>query len=207
MDERTLADVLRDLGDVSPDRVLWKPPPGRATERHLLRSRQCELVDGMLVRKVPHTVKGILQAFVGSRLTTHVGRRLAGTMGGGPYRLAPGLVRLPDVGLMTWDRLRDAGGEIPDIAPVGPDLAVEIIVPGLAPAELDRKRREFFAGGCRLWWELDFFGGRTAVVYTRPDVAVQIAPDDDLDGGDVVPGFRLPLAEAFGVLDPPRRSG
>src|SRR5579872_871036 len=53
----TMADVLRELGDVAPERVCVRPPPGQATERDLIRirareKRNCELVDGILVEKI-----------------------------------------------------------------------------------------------------------------------------------------------------------
>ncbi len=59
---RTLADLLQRLGGVTPDRVRSQPPPGTATEEHLLHlldheDRLCELVDGVLVEDVETTSK------------------------------------------------------------------------------------------------------------------------------------------------------
>src|SRR3712207_4763602 len=53
---RTVADLLKRLGDVPPYRVLLHPAPGTATERdveaiHDRENRLCELVDGVLVEK------------------------------------------------------------------------------------------------------------------------------------------------------------
>ena len=52
----TLADLLRQLGGISPERVRFRPLPGTATERDVLdvqtrEGRLCELVDGVLVEK------------------------------------------------------------------------------------------------------------------------------------------------------------
>ncbi|HMB06053.1 MAG TPA: hypothetical protein VKP69_20265, partial [Isosphaeraceae bacterium] len=55
----TVADLLAQLGDIPPSRVLMRPAPGTATEqdviallnRHDRHKQLCELVDGSLVEK------------------------------------------------------------------------------------------------------------------------------------------------------------
>jgi hypothetical protein len=39
---------------------------------------------------------------------------------------------------------------------------------------------------------------REATVYRARGEALRLAEDDEIDGGDVVPGWRLPLCEIFG---------
>ena len=47
----TVADLLEQL-HVPPERIMLRPPPGKATEKDLLKSRRlCELIDGVLVEK------------------------------------------------------------------------------------------------------------------------------------------------------------
>src|SRR5438128_46107 len=53
----TVADVLRALGGVRPQRVRFSPPAGQATEKDLVRiqaheKRHYELIDGILVEKI-----------------------------------------------------------------------------------------------------------------------------------------------------------
>ncbi len=53
----TVVDLLTSLGDISPSRVRLRPSPGTATEADLIavnrgETRNCELVDGVLVEKV-----------------------------------------------------------------------------------------------------------------------------------------------------------
>ncbi len=55
--ELTLADVLRQLGGISPKRIRFRPAPGTATEKDVIEIRDrerrlYELVDGVLVEKV-----------------------------------------------------------------------------------------------------------------------------------------------------------
>lgn len=63
-----------------------------------------------------------------------------------------------------------------------------------------RKRREYFAAGVLLVWEIDP-RTRTAAVYTATDRVTVRAEAQTLDGGDVLPGFTLPLRDLFAELD------
>ena len=52
-----VAEMLEQLGGIDPPRIRSWPPPGRATEKDVVRildrqNRPCELVDGVLVEKV-----------------------------------------------------------------------------------------------------------------------------------------------------------
>src|SRR5206468_1626606 len=75
-----------------------------------------------------------------------------------------------------------------------PDLAVEVLSKGNTRAEMDRKLREYFAAGVRLVWLIDP-KTRTARVHTSPEEMTRLGEGDTLDGGDVLPGFALPLRD------------
>src|SRR5439155_3071225 len=52
----TVADLLKGLGNIPPERVWFRPVPGTATEQDVIdmdahQDRLCELVDGVLVEK------------------------------------------------------------------------------------------------------------------------------------------------------------
>jgi Uma2 family endonuclease len=193
-----LAEAVERLGAVALDRILWRPPLGIATEEDLLRSRQAELVDGMLVRKCLGGPKSLAEVVLGTALFSFAKpRRLGGvTISSGPYRVAPGVVRLPDVAFIRWDRLLDTTGRLPDVAPVAPDLVIELPTQANTPAELTRKYREFFTAGTRLLWEVDL-DARTVAVYTDPWSHTVLSAADALTGGDVLSGFTLPLSDLF----------
>ena len=107
------------------------------------------------------------------------------------------LQRRPDVAFVSsarWPVRRRA----PDDAAwdVVPDLAVEVVSPTDRAEDLLGKIREYFRCGVRLAW----------VIYPREQVIHvfesfttirALTRDDELDGGAVVPGFKLPLAELF----------
>ncbi len=65
---------------------------------------------------------------------------------------------------------------------------------------MERKRGEYFTAGVRLLWIVDP-GARTVAVYTGPDRVRTRTEIDALDGGDVLPGFALPLRDLFAELD------
>ena len=70
----------------------------------------------------------------------------------GMMRISQGLVRIPDVSFVSWDRLPE--GKVPSepIPALAPDLAVEVLSQGNTAKEMNRKRREYFEAGVRLVW-------------------------------------------------------
>lgn len=204
---RTLADMLERLGDISPDRVLIQPAPGRATEADLIdvkrrEKRLCELVDGVLVEKIMGYRESLLAGALLALLRDFVMPRNLGLVSGadGMVRLFPGLVRIPDVAFASWDRIpnrRVPTEPIPDLAP---DLAVEVLSEGNTAAEMARKCRDYFAAGVRLVWLVDP-EERTVTVHTAPEQSTLRDETQTLDGGTVLPDFVLPLRELFGELD------
>ena len=203
----TLADLLDQLGGIAPERVRVPPPPGTATEKDVLKvhtrqGRLCELVDGVLVEKGIGFLESVLASALIEVLQGFVKPRNLGLVAGeaGMMRLAPGLIRIPDVAFISWERLpgqRMPREAIPDLAP---DLVVEVLSTSNTEAEMARKRREYFAAGARLVWVVDPVA-RTVEVYMTPDQAIVRHEDEILDGGAVLPEFALPLQDLFGELD------
>src|SRR5687767_2954885 len=108
---RTIDDLLHELGDVSPSRVLLDPLPGRATVDdviavHARTKRLCELVDGTLVEKPMGMRESIVAGALLSILRAFVIPRNLGIVAGeaGMMRLFAGLVRIPDVMFASWAR-------------------------------------------------------------------------------------------------------
>jgi Uma2 family endonuclease len=75
-------------------------------------------------------------------------------------------------------------------------LAVEVLSKGNTKKEMDRKIQEYFRAGVRLVWLVEP-KTETARVYTSPTKVHRIGTDGALDGGDVLPGFVLPLRKLF----------
>jgi Uma2 family endonuclease len=203
----TLADLVRRLGDIPLDRILLQPAPGKAKEADLVAAldgpnkRICELVDGVLVEKGMGTTEGLLAAVLIQLLWNHVADNDLGVVigGDGPFRLWLGLVRVPDVSFVSWERI--PGGEFPDdpVARLIPDLAVEVLSKSNTKKEMERKLQEYFQAGVRLAWLIQP-RTQTAEVFTSPTNKRKVNRDQALDGGDMLPGFRLPLKELFARL-------
>src|SRR5260370_24911080 len=106
----TLADVLKQLGEIPAERIWLQPPPGKATEKDVIRieahsNRLCELVDGVLVEKAmgfyESRVAAVLIGFLEIYLRDHDLGIVLGS--DGMLRIAPGQVRMPDVSFFFWD--------------------------------------------------------------------------------------------------------
>jgi Uma2 family endonuclease len=204
----TVADLLDRLGGIAAARVRYHPYPGTATERDVLRAlegprkRLCELVEGVLVEKPMGYRESALAGFLLGVLNAFVIPRNLGIVTGpdGTVRLFAGLVRIPDVAFTSWTRLpgrRMPAAPIPDLVP---DLAVEVLSSSNTPAEMARKRQEYFSAGVRRVWQVDP-DARTVSVYTGVNAVTVLGAADILDGGAVLAGFTLPLRDLFAELD------
>jgi Uma2 family endonuclease len=205
-----VGELLQRLGNIPPGRVRLRPPPGKATESDLLKAmargdRLYELVDGTLVEKTmglsESMLAGIILRRIGDFAETHDIGMPAGA--DGTVRLLQGLVRGPDVSFFSWEKLPGRvmpSTPVPDLAP---DLAVEVLSENNTPQEMKRKLREYFLAGVRLVWIIDPVR-RNADVYTRPDSPdATLTAKQSLDGGHVLHGFQLSLAELFARLPAP----
>ena len=203
----TIQDLLSQLGGIEPVRIRLNPPPGTATEADLIavNARKlgiCELIDGTLVEKGMGYTESNLAIILGAILWAFVRPRNLGLITGesGMMRLFPGQVRVPDLAFASWDRI--PGRKRPEAAIAGfaPDLAVEILSRSNTRAEMTRQRSDDFAAGVRLVWEVDP-RARTVAVSDSPDQSIILDATMTLDGGAVLPGFALPLADLFAELD------
>jgi Uma2 family endonuclease len=199
----TLADLVKQLGSVPLERIPASPAPGTATESDVLaraggEKRLYELVDGVLVEKPMGYYESLVAAVLIGFLEAFRGEHDLGIVLGADatLRLAPGLVRLPDVSFISWDRFpnRELPAEpIPDLAP---DLAVEVLSESNTEPEMERKIREYFDAGARQVWLVDP-EARTVRVYTSAGAFTLLDEEQTLDGGALLPGFRLPIRQWF----------
>lgn len=205
-----IADLIEHLGGISPRRIRLQPAPGEATERDVLEihkreHRLYELMEGVLVEKIMGYEESSLACELIYYLKHFLREHDLGNVAGadGALRLVPDLVRIPDVSFISWDRLPDRripAERLPDLTP---DLAVEILSEGNTPAEMDRKLHDYFSSGTRLVWYIDP-RQRMVRVYTSPDDCDELSELQTLEGGAILPGFSLPLAQLFARLPNPK---
>ena len=160
--------------------------------------RRYELIRGVLIEKMgtgdPH---GIVVTRIAGLIfiyteTTGYGAGRAGEPG---YHLDfdPDTVRCPDVSWIAPGRIPEGAQGYPNLAP---DLAVEVKSPGNSNPEMAAKARMWLSYGSRLVWVVD--PERNSVAVYRPGVEPQIlGEDDELAGGDLLPGFTVPVWRLF----------
>jgi len=105
--------------------------------------------------------------------------------------------RRPDVAFVSYDRwAKDQ--RLPQVRSwaVVPDLAIEIISRTNTADEVAEKLEEYFKAGMRQVWVV-YPRQSKVYVYTATTAVHVLALGDDLDGGDVLPGFRLAVRELF----------
>ena len=106
--------------------------------------------------------------------------------------------RRPDIAFISFerwpqDRVLPYKDEPADVVP---DVMVEVASPNDKAEELQSKVYEYLEAGARLVW-IAFPALRVIYSYESPDHVRQYKTDDELDGGTVLPGFRVPMAKLF----------
>jgi len=202
-DDWSCADLQRHLGDIPADRIRITPPPGQATEADLLRVNDgkqglCELIDQVLVEKTMGNFESQLAALIIFSLHDFLRNKKIGFVLGeaGLFRVAPDQMRSPDVSFVAWNRFPKGRSSRQAVYDFAPDLAVEVLSKGNTQAEMDRKLREYFQAGTRLVWYLDP-QQRQMRVYSAVDDVQVVEESGVVDGGEVLPGFSMSLAELF----------
>lgn len=112
----------------------------------------------------------------------------------GGFKLGEKRARIPDVAFVSKARHPKLKGVK---FPFAPDLAVEIVSPD---EDIFKKAREYLAAGTRMVWAVYTDEQMVYVMRLDADGSIRSIPfgmDDTLDGGEVLPGFTLPVREVF----------
>jgi Uma2 family endonuclease len=159
-----------------------------------------ELLRGVLRRVMPASgahglLVGRLLIKLGQHVQAHGLGELFSEATGFLLARHPDTVLCPDIAFVAAARLAAAGlgKPFPELAP---DLAVEVLSEGDRAAAVRAKVAECLRAGGRAVWVVDPVA-RTVRVALRGGGERLLAEGDVLDGGEVVPGFRCPLAALF----------
>jgi Uma2 family endonuclease len=203
----TASTVIAHFGDIPIARIRTSPAPGEATEAdvvelHERHDRLCELIDGTLVEKAMGWQEAELAIVIATLLRNFVAASHLGKIFGpdGMFRLEPEQIRIPDVAYISKQRFAGRTLDRGAFWELGCDLAVEVISPSNTRREMERKLNDYFAAGVKLVW-LVYLDPREIVVYTSPNSSVTLRGEDALEGGPVLPGFSVPVAQVFAELD------
>lgn len=102
-------------------------------------------------------------------------------------------VQCPDVGFVSISRAPKPFTE--SYVPFAPDFAVEVMSPGNDAIVMHNKVLNYLRYGTRLVWII-YPDSQTIVVHTK-DGAKTYTIEDTLDGGDVLPEFKLAVKDIF----------
>jgi Uma2 family endonuclease len=158
-----------------------------------------ELVKGELITMpLPGEEHGAVIMNIAAPLAHYVKRNDLGVVYGETgFQIArnPDTVLGPDTAFVRKDRVEKA--PISKSYRFGaPDLVVEVNSPSDNMKKIDRKIQQWLSAGARIVWSVDP-KTRTVTVYEGSERVMVLGEADELTGGDVVPGFRLPVAQVF----------
>lgn len=160
----------------------------------------CELYDGVL-RETERMGgrRGEIEMEIGAPLHAHVrANRLGRVYPSDTHFILfrnPDTVVMPDVAFVREDRLAPADAR-DGYAPYAPDLAVEVVSPSNRMVEILEKIALYGRAGVPLVWLVEPWTQRVTVYALGRERRI-LRAGDTLDGGDVVSGFRLPVADVF----------
>lgn len=107
----------------------------------------------------------------------------------------PDTVRAPDAAFVRRERA-EAIGDVEGYWPGAPDLAVEVVSPNDTYAEVEEKVADWLRAGTRMVLVVNPRGKTVEVRSSGKDITV-LNEEDTLHGGEVVPGWTLPVADVF----------
>lgn len=161
---------------------------------------RCELIRGELRAMAPTNyqhgkIAGTIHAWLGAHaLERRFGQVLSAETG---FTIThdPDTVLAPDVAFVRRDRVPPAGEQC-RFAPLAPDLVVDVVSPSETSDDVDviDKVMTHLDAGVRLVW-IVHPKGRTVQVFTPDRASRTLREGDTLDRGDVLPKFRLAVAD------------
>jgi Uma2 family endonuclease len=109
--------------------------------------------------------------------------------------------RLPALSFVSRERLP---ARIDQNADFAPDLAVEVLSKGDDVSEIDQKILQYQRSGVRLVWVIHPIIQVVDVYRLKDGLKLQrLLPENELDGEDVIPGFRLKVSRLFDLPNSP----
>ena len=106
----------------------------------------------------------------------------------------PDTVRAPDVAFVRADRIPPGG--VKGFFQGPPDIAVEVVSPNDRASEVMAKAQDWLQAGCPLVWVVDPETRTISIYRSRSEISV-LNETDTLTGGDVLPGFSVPVGKIF----------
>lgn len=188
------------MGGATAAMVTPRPTTVSDIERMGADGQRQELIDGVLQEKVPVSGRhGEIEFEIGGPLHAHVKRNGLGRVYPSDTQFVilrdPDVIHTPDIAFVRADRLPPEDVR-EGIMPLAPDLVVEVISLNDRYVEVIEKVDRYRRADVALVWLVQ--PRRRAVeVHLLGQEPRLLRESDALDGGDLIPGFRLSVAEIF----------
>jgi Uma2 family endonuclease len=166
----------------------------RLAERPENADKRLEYIGGDIVEVVSNSYASLVAVRISARLQLFVEDQKLGYVTGADGGFVVSNERyIPDVGFIS----KQKQPEPPRTTwiPALPDLAVEVLSPTDAPEVVRIKIVNYLHAGVTVW--LVNPDKRQVEIYVPGQMAHTVGVDDTLDGGDVLPGFRLAVKDIF----------
>ena len=162
--------------------------------------KRCELVEGELrVMSPAGNEHGAITVRLTWRLAKYIEQNHLGTVfaaeTGFIVGRSPDTVRAPNIAFVSQTRL-DATGDVEGYWPGAPDLAVEVTSPSDSFSEVEAKAPCWLAAGATLVWVVDPQQKNVTMYRSRDEIRV-LDHDSELDAPELLPGWKVPLADVF----------
>lgn len=161
-----------------------------------LKVEHAELIDGKVVEIMPPVFDhGELALIIGGAIRRFVKAHQLGRVAvESSFRTEAQKVRAPDVCFVSTADL--AGENTGKYINKAPTLAVEIISQNDTYNEVDDKASEFLRAGSKAVWIVNP-RRRNVTVLTPDEGETLYKMGQSIPGGDILPGFELPVAQIF----------
>jgi Uma2 family endonuclease len=161
-----------------------------------------ELIKGNLfVKELFSPAHGMLCSDIGAAISTFVEAHdlglVFGTGTGFIVERNPDTIVGVDAAFVSRERLSEVE-DFDFFLPFAPDLGVEVLSPNDTAREINEKVAMYFGAGARAVWVFNP-KKKTVAVYASPSDVQTLSEHDTLEGGEMLPGFRLELSKLFAV--------
>ena len=161
--------------------------------------RFCELIRGELVCMSPSSGRhGKIGIRIATLLDLHASRtKLGDVFGEAGFILArdPYTLLVPDAAFVRAEKV-PTEDEQKGFLELVPDLVVEVLSPSERPGQITTKLLTYLNAGVKIVWLVDP-EDRSVTVHVAGQTPRTLTTDDEIDGGDVLPGFTAPVAAFF----------
>ena len=156
--------------------------------------KRLEFIGGEVVEVVSNSDSSEIAAMVLAEIITYVKSKKLGRVTGadGGYMVA-GERYMPDVAFIS--NIKQP--ERPHVSwnPIAPNLAIEVVSPSDLPKDITDKVANYLAAGTVVW--VIYPNDQQVKLYEPGQPVKTVTADAILEGGNVLPGFSVPLKDIF----------